>query len=595
MRWNNLPVAHKLWGVVIGSMLSMLSLALVLAYMTEIRAVDVHQKTLKADERISQTMRWKSVTELTVERVMVSVMSTEASVVQEMKKLGDQGVEQASELQKKVEALAETQEEQDQLREVARTRSEALSIIGKINQLRTGGDHSAAMQVALNEFRPAVKVFVQAQEKLLAIQERLRNDLRESSVVKRHRSYVLASLVCLLTMGLGLVLAGAIVRSITGTLKQSVDLADSIATGDLTVEVQTDRKDELGQLLRSLNAMAQQLRGVVGQVRAGVESVSSAASQIAQGNNDLSARTEQSAASLQQSAASLEELTATVNQSADTSRQANQLAGVAVKAAENGGAVVQQVVRSMEQINQSSRKISDIIGVIDGIAFQTNILALNAAVEAARAGEQGRGFAVVAGEVRSLAQRSAEAAKEIKNLITASVDNVDAGSAQVAQAGESMQEIVASVRRVTDLIGELSAAASEQHDGFAQVNQAVSNLDQMTQQNAALVEESSAAALSMNEQAQRLAQVVSIFKVGDGLSSARMLVAPSAKATTPTAPAASNVKAQPSSVKAPKAAATASKPAVAAAPQTAKLQAPSATAKPQKKAATTAEDDWESF
>ncbi|MDH1607766.1 methyl-accepting chemotaxis protein, partial [Comamonas aquatica] len=215
-------------------------------------------------------------------------------------------------------------------------------------------------------------------------------------------------------------------------------------------------------LLRSLSAMTQKLRTVVGEVRNGVDSVSSAASQISTGNQDLSARTEQTAANLEETAASIEELTATVTQSADTARQANQLASTAVQAAERGGEVVNQVVRSMEQINTSSRKIGDIIGVIDGIAFQTNILALNAAVEAARAGEQGRGFAVVAGEVRSLAQRSAEAAKEIKQLITASVGNVDTGSAQVAQAGESMQEIVASVRRVTDLIGEITASATEQ-------------------------------------------------------------------------------------------------------------------------------------
>ena len=288
-----------------------------------------------------------------------------------------------------------------------------------------------------------------------------------------------------------------------------------------------------------------------------------------------------------------------MTQSADTARQANQLASTAVQAAERGGEVVNQVVRSMEQINTSSRKIGDIIGVIDGIAFQTNILALNAAVEAARAGEQGRGFAVVAGEVRSLAQRSAEAAKEIKQLITASVGNVDAGSAQVAQAGESMQEIVASVRRVTDLIGEISASATEQRDGIGQVNQAVSNLDQMTQQNAALVEESSAAATSMNEQAQRLADVVAVFNVGQGAVAALArptVAAPAARA--PAAPAqrgAQGVASAQPAVTPP--AAVAPAPAKKA-PAAAKPAAAPQLLKPtplSSKATAPNDDDWETF
>jgi len=246
---------------------------------------------------------------------------------------------------------------------------------------------------------------------------------------------------------------------------------------------------------------------------AGVDSVTTASAEIATGNHDLSARTEQTASSLQQTASSMEELTATVSQSADTARQANQLATSAAEAATRGGTVVAQVVTNMEAITQSSRRISDIIGVIDGIAFQTNILALNAAVEAARAGEQGRGFAVVASEVRSLAQRCAEAAKEVKTLINASVERVDSGAHLVTQTGLVMDEIVTSVRRVTDMMGEIASAATEQRDGIAQVNVAITNLDQMTQQNAALVEQSAAAAQSLQEQAQRLEQVVSVFKV----------------------------------------------------------------------------------
>ena len=312
---------------------------------------------------------------------------------------------------------------------------------------------------------------------------------------------------------LGAALAWAITRQITQPLAASVQLAEAVANGDLTRSLQVMGADELAHLQGALLRMVDQLKTVVTQVRDGVDSVSSAASQISTGNHDLSARTEQTASNLEETASSMEELTGTVGQSADTARQANQLASTAADAAARGGRVVGAVVDRMEQISDSSRKIADIISTIDGIAFQTNILALNAAVEAARAGEQGRGFAVVAGEVRTLAQRSAEAAKEIKTLIGRSVETVEAGAADVAQAGEAMQEIVSSVRRVTDLMGEIAAAAVEQRDGIAQVNQAVANLDQMTQQNAALVEESTAASSSLSDQARQLAEVVAVFKV----------------------------------------------------------------------------------
>ena len=572
MRLNNLPAAYKLWGVVLGSMASMLTLAFILTLLAEQRAMQVNTKTQQADQRIATTMRWMALTEVTVERVVVSAMSSEAHLVQEMKALGAQGIEGISALQKQVEALADTEEEKAQLAKVAANRAKALAAVADINKAREDGDVLAAMHVATNQLRSAVSVYVQAQAELLQMQEKMRSDLREQAMQQRQASYWWVGATCLLVVLIGIALAGLIVRSITSPLDRAVQLADTIASGDLTADVHDERKDELGHLLRSLHEMTNKLRGVVTEVRGGVDAVSSAASQIATGNQDLSSRTEQTAANLEETASSLEELTATVTQSADTSRQANQLANTAVKAAEQGGDVVQQVVGSMAQINASSRKISDIIGVIDGIAFQTNILALNAAVEAARAGEQGRGFAVVASEVRSLAQRSAEAAKEIKALITASVQNVDVGATQVAQAGESMQKIVASVRQVTDLIGELSAAASEQHDGFAQVNQAVTNLDQMTQQNAALVEESSAAAMSMNEQAQRLAQVVAVFKVGQELVPASMpLVRPAVVARAPAALSKAKAVALPS--------------------QAVNTSAP----RPQKVAVTTAEDNWESF
>ena len=308
-------------------------------------------------------------------------------------------------------------------------------------------------------------------------------------------------------------------RQIVASLSSAVQVADKVARGDLTQTIEPRSRDEIGALLQSLKAMQSSLVALVSNVRQGSDSVASASAEIAQGNHDLSARTEQQASSLEETAASMEELGSTVRQSADSARQANQLATNASTVATRGGEVVSQVVDTMKGINESSRKISDIISVIDGIAFQTNILALNAAVEAARAGEQGRGFAVVASEVRSLAQRSAEAAREIKALIGASVERVEAGSRLVADAGSTMAEIVASVQRVSDIIGEISTATSEQSQGIGHVNTAVVDLDQMTQQNAALVEESAAAAESLKDQAARLSSLVSAFRVEAGAGS----------------------------------------------------------------------------
>ena len=303
-------------------------------------------------------------------------------------------------------------------------------------------------------------------------------------------------------------------RHIVADVSNAVDLSRAVAEGRLDVQAQSERSDEIGDLVRALGEMVQRLRGSMQTVRQATDSIGTAAREIAAGNADLSQRTEQAAGSLQQTASSTEELTATVRQTADSARTASQLAASASEVALRGGSVVAQVVVTMNEINTSSRKIADITSVIDGIAFQTNILALNAAVEAARAGEQGRGFAVVASEVRSLAQRSAAAAKEIKSLIGDSVDRVEAGSRLVGSAGSTMSEIVDSVRRVADIIGEISAAASEQSAGLCQVNNAVTSLDQATQQNSALVEESAAAAESLREQANRLLKVVASFQLG---------------------------------------------------------------------------------
>ena len=310
-------------------------------------------------------------------------------------------------------------------------------------------------------------------------------------------------------------LAGAILlsRQIVRPLIDAADVADKVAHGDLTHRIDARSNDEVGDLLRSLHDMQENLIHLVAAVRQGSEGVANASAEIAQGNNDLSARTEQQASALEQTASSMEELDSTVSHSADNARQANQLATNASSVAIQGGEVVSQVVETMRGINESSRKISDIISVIDGIAFQTNILALNAAVEAARAGEQGRGFAVVASEVRSLAGRSAEAAKEIKSLINASVERVEYGTTLVDRAGSTMTEVVTSIKRVTDIVGEISSASNEQAAGVSQVGEAIGHIDQATQQNAALVEEMAAAASSLKSQADELVQSVSVFRL----------------------------------------------------------------------------------
>ncbi len=400
-------------------------------------------------------------------------------------------------------------------------------------------DEVAARQLLFVQARPALQAFNQAVKALKRFQDDLLDEAvahADAGVRSIQTSVAIAILVALVV---AVLLALRTTRAITGPLNQAVQVAQAVAAGDLSLQFQARGRSETAQLLLALQQMLHSLREVVGQVRNGSASVASASSQIAQANLDLSSRTEEQASALEQTAASMEELSATVKHNAENAHQANQLAKSASEVAARGGAMVDGVVDTMHGINDSSHRIADIIGVIDSIAFQTNILALNAAVEAARAGEQGRGFAVVASEVRTLAGRSADAAREIKGLITDSVQRVERGTEQVNQTGATMQEIVTAIRRVTDLMGEISAASREQSTGVGQVSEAVTQMDQVTQQNAALVEEMAAAANSLQGQAQELVGSVAVFRMGDeGLEPARKRSAPGASAQAALSPAA---------------------------------------------------------
>jgi methyl-accepting chemotaxis protein-1 (serine sensor receptor) len=449
---------------------------------------------------------------------------------------------------------------------------------------------AAANAIRDGKFGEAQRVYQETISPLAPkAQAALLNLIRLQSEVARHEFEVAeARYATLRWLSMGSVLGGVafalvfgqlLIRGVSHSLTQAIDAANDVAQGELRHAIQVDGKDEVAQLLYSLSDMQESLVNLVASVRQGSESVSNAATEIAAGNHDLSARTESQASALEETAASMEELSSTVKQNADNARQANQLAQSASTVAVKGGEVVSQVVGTMQEINDSSRKIADIISVIDGIAFQTNILALNAAVEAARAGEQGRGFAVVASEVRSLAGRSAEAAKEIKELINASVSRVEQGTALVDQAGHTMEEIVRAIQRVTDIMGEISAASTEQSQGVTQVGEAVTSMDHATQQNAALVEEMAAAASGLKTQAQGLVQTVAVFKLhagqGGGFRAAPTPIASASHTAAPAKQLGGGAKAA-----APKAA----KPVALSAP------APAAPVKPAP-----AGDDWESF
>ena len=458
--------------------------------------------------------------------VLTHVMNTDAAEIAKIDKRLVDGRAKLVELRKQYERLISTPEEKKLYDEFAANWGKYISVNDGALELSRKNQNDDARAIVEGESLRLYNTSGEYLDKLV----KMNNDGAEQARKASERTYNQArtTLVVVAVLAIALAIAAAVwlIRSITAPLARAVEVADRVAGGDLTAHIDVDSRDETGQLLSALQRMQQSLVRTVSVVRQNSESVASASAQIASGNNDLSARTEQQASALEETAASMEELGSTVRQNADNARTANQLAMNASTVAAQGGEVVAEVVETMKGINASSNKIADIISVIDGIAFQTNILALNAAVEAARAGEQGRGFAVVASEVRSLAGRSAEAAKQIKTLINDSVERVEHGTSLVDQAGTTMTEVVGAIKRVTDLMGEISAASNEQSQGVSQVGEAVTQMDQVTQQNAALVEEMAAAASSLNNQAQDLVDTVAFFKLAAGEERVARMQAP---------------------------------------------------------------------
>jgi methyl-accepting chemotaxis protein len=485
-------------------------------------------------------------------------------------------VKQGSALLANIKELLVTPEEKAMYDQAIGLRNAYQSSKNAVMAARKQGDAAEAERLYQQVFTPAATAYQNKVKVLLAYQRKAIDDTALAIEAANDRNMLLQTILSVLLIMVGSLAAWVISRSITAPLQSAVDVASTVATGDLTTRFEAETtRDEIGDLMKALHGMNDALRNVVSQVQQGTHTIATASTQIAAGNQDLSMRTEQQAGSLEETASSMEELTSTVRQNAENARQANHLAQAASDVAEKGGAIVGQVVDTMGSIDASAKKIVDIIGVIDGIAFQTNILALNAAVEAARAGEQGRGFAVVATEVRNLAQRSAGAAKEIKALINDSVEQVDQGARLVQQAGSTMQDVVASVKRVTDIMGEITSASSEQSTGIDQVNTAITQMDHVTQQNAARVEQAAAAAASMQEQAARLADVAASFKLGDEPMLAAPARPPAVAVTAPRAPA---------------------RPAVPAARRLAAVPAPApATARARQAATVAANQDWEEF
>ena len=514
MRWfYNLKIAKKL----ILSFLAVISLAALLGIFSIVELIKVNDASTEITTNWLPSIKLGYELQTSMTRFRISelqhIASSEDKDFDTAEKAMTTRLEIIHGLQTKYEPLVTDPQEKIIYPQFQQTLGKYLEQNKKLIALSRGNQKDEARALFKGESNKLFRQAVEQLEALVKINSDGSDHSKDSAdhTFSLAREWILGLLVAVvvLAMSMAVWVAGIVSRPLT----KAVVIAQRVAEGDLGADIRPESKDETGQLMSSLLAMNNSLLRIVGEVRIGTDTIATASTEIASGNLDLSARTEQQAGSLEETASAMEELTSTVKKNADNARQANQLAVSASEVAQQGGNVVSQVVDTMGSINASSRKIFDIISVIDGIAFQTNILALNAAVEAARAGEQGRGFAVVASEVRNLAQRSSAAAKEIKELIDDSVEKVDSGSKLVEQAGTTMAEVVASVRRVTDIVAEISAASQEQSSGIEEVNRAISQMDEVTQQNAALVEEAAAAAQSLQEQARNLTEVVSVFKL----------------------------------------------------------------------------------
>ena len=512
MKLGNLKVGLRL-GVAFGSILC-ITVAIVLYAQSRISALHQSAQRLATAEMEQQALveEWATSIQLNWVRTEAALKAIDRGYVDQLEAAMAATDKAAAQTQQRNKALlAQAPQAQALLDAIAKSGQAYQEQRDTVRHASSGGEPDIAGMVD-RDLRPRADAYLQALDKLRAHMGTQVQAAQADNAALASQSLWLLGLATLAALALGTLVAWQTTRSITLPLRQGIQAAENIAQGDLSMRIAVaQQRDEAGQLLQALAHMQARLADTVAHVRQNAEGVATASSEIAHGNHDLSARTESQASALQQTAASMEQLGSTVRQNADNAQQANQLARNASNVATQGGEVVAQVVETMRGIHDASRRIADIIGVIDGIAFQTNILALNAAVEAARAGEQGRGFAVVAGEVRNLAQRSADAAKEIKGLIGASVERVEQGSQLVDKAGGTMEEVVTAIRRVTDIMGEISAASKEQASGVAQVGEAITQMDQTTQQNAALVEQSAAAAASLQTQAGELVRAVAVF------------------------------------------------------------------------------------
>ena len=505
-------VALRLWLAVAALALALLALGALVAGQGVALQREAQERRAAMDAKLDAAQRWVHLTTGNVVRIEATAASGDAWVAELYKAEIASVTAEVNQVKQAIDALPLDEQDRALMETVAARRGVMLASLARLRALKPV-DPAGARAELLERFRPAVGTYLQALRDFAAAQAKAKTRLQAQLDAEQARLTRRAgALLILLVLALG---GGAawLVRSIQRPLARAMAVAERVAAGDLSRPVPAEGRDEFATLLRALARMAERLRGAVGELRQGTASLSHASGEIASGNADLSMRTEQAAAHLQQTAGAMAQLGGALGQSADSAQQATGLAGRAAADAERGAAVVGQVMGKMEEISASARRIAEINAVIDGIAFQTNILALNAAVEAARAGEQGRGFAVVAGEVRALAQRSAAAAREIKALIAASSAEVQAGSALAAQSGTAMREIVAGTRRVVTLMEGIATRTGEQREGLVQVDHALGQLDRMTQANAALVEQSAAAAHSLREQAARLAGVAALFKV----------------------------------------------------------------------------------